>query len=142
MTAQEIGVILGSLGISTWIGGVIKEYLKSRSAAKIKALANTEEYQKLKGKIESLEQEANSNQEKISALLEKIESLKCELAKLNEVYETEKGSRIQAQQQLATINIAFDIIYIQLKEILDETKHSDLLNQLKKYIDSGTSNLD
>jgi uncharacterized protein YlxW (UPF0749 family) len=131
MTTEQIATILASLGVGTWLGNVIKQFLQSRSDTDIKKLEYDKENTKNELKIADLQKE-------ITDLAANIAILKQEVDKYTELYNSEKEDKLKAQQQLATINVAFDIIYAQLKKMFGDDE-SDLLNQLKKYIDDNTN---
>lgn len=128
MEGDDYVKIITGIGALGWVGNAINQYIKSRAEVDGKKLTRESELNNLKKDIEELK-------ETIIELEEKIINYRT-------ISETESEGRIRSEQQLATINIAFDIIYIQLQRILGgDEEHAELLQQLKKYIDGGTRNM-
>jgi len=134
MNFEQIIVLTTALGVGGWLGKVIQQFLQNKGNSDIKKLENQNELFRNDEKIKDLKEE-------IKSLIVNINLLKIEVNKFKKLYQTEKKNTHKVEQQLATINVAFDIIYVQLKNILsDDESHFELLNQLKKYIDSDKTN--
>lgn len=127
--------IIAAIGGIGWIGNSIIQYIKSKSDVDLKKYDYDNAHNSDKAKIVELEKTIAGLHDAAAKLQTQIESFK-------QLAQTENEARMRSEQQLATINIAFDIIYIQLQRILGgDEQHAELLNQLKKYIDDGTRNM-
>jgi len=130
---EQFITILATLGVGTWIGSAIKQYLTNKGETDLKRL----EYDK--NRLED-QDTIKDLQKEVTTLLINMTNLQVKLDEFKKSYYTEKENSTRLLQQLATINVAFDIVYAQLKRIFgDDENNSELLNQLKKYIDNNTN---
>lgn len=135
MEADDIIKMIAALGLGGWVSTAVKEYFSGRNSSNLKKIEHDASIINKDNEIEDLKKET-------SRLLENIIILKNELDKYQTLLKETEFEKMKIQQQLATINIAFDIIYAQLKNIFGNDKeHADLLNQLKGYIDNGTKHM-
>ena len=133
MSMEQFITILATLGVGTWIGSAIKQYLTNKGETDLKRL----EYDK--NRLED-QDTIKDLQKEVTTLLINMTNLQVKLDEFKKSYYTEKENSTRLLQQLATINVAFDIVYAQLKRIFgDDENNSELLNQLKKYIDNNTN---
>jgi len=130
---EQFITILATLGVGTWIGSAIKQYLTNKGETDLKRL----EYDK--NRLED-QDTIKDLQKEVTTLLINMTNLQVKLDEFKKSYYTEKENSTRLLQQLATINVAFDIVYAQLKRIFgDDENNSELLNQLKKHIDNNTN---
>lgn len=135
MDADDYIKIIAAVGGIGWIGNSIIQYIKSKSDVDIKKYEYSTTNNSDKAKVTELEKV-------IETLNDAAVKLNAEIDSFKELAQVENEARMRSEQQLATINIAFDIIYVQLQRILGaDEQHAELLNQLKKYIDDGTRNM-
>jgi len=133
MSMEQFITILATLGVGTWIGSAIKQYLTNKGETDLKRL----EYDK--NRLED-QDTIKDLQKEVTTLLINMTNLQVKLDEFKKSYYTEKENSTRLLQQLATINVAFDIVYAQLKRIFgDDENNSELLNQLKKHIDNNTN---
>lgn len=133
----DIGGILGGLAslilALKWIGDY---FSKKRSDKKDLDLKRME-----------LEDKAEDEKERM--LLEKIEELRQEIIDLNtQVFELKRFGKEQrtlrekCEQQLQSINTAFDIVYLALEDYIGkDQKGARIMKVLEKHIKNGSSNI-
>lgn len=124
-SSNTILKIIGGLAGAGWIGNVITQYVKTRGEVNKKVL--------------TLEDDVEDCIKEKGDMLIEIEALKAERDKLIEEFGLETNNRRALEQKLASIEVAFNITFLHLKNHLGPD--DPILIELKKHIDKGTSNL-
>lgn len=138
MDAEQIIAFIGALGIGTWVGNVIQKYIETKSNEKLKRLENEggADKQSIKD-LESDIEHLTDQKEKLKLL---VTELKQQVSQLEQSLVTAHGKSARTEQQLATINVAFDMIYSQLRRMVgDRADGQELLEQLKTYIEGNAN---
>jgi chromosome segregation ATPase len=124
-SSNTILKIIGGLAGAGWIGNVITQYVKTRGEVNKKVFELQDKYE-------------DCAKEKGDMLVE-IEALKAERQRINEQLTIETADRRALEQKLASIEVAFNITFLHLKNHLGPD--DPILAELKKHIDKGTGNL-
>lgn len=140
MNNETIATIIGALGVGTWAGNVIQKYIEAKNKENLQRLQNEGGNNQDKQTIKDLQDDVEDLTEEKEKLKIVIEEFKLKVTELETTLVESNADRARAEQQLATINVAFDMIYTQLRRMVgDRADGQELLAQLKTYIDGNTN---
>jgi hypothetical protein len=128
-TGGIIGGIITAIGTLFWSIRWIGDYFSKQNENRLSL------------DLKKMELEDKQEEQKIKELIDKVKSLQTEVEGLEKTLRQERSLRAKAEQQLQSINTAFDVVYLALEDLLGEDpKGKKILEVLGKHIKNGPGN--